>query len=450
MDLKRIFARRRYMHFDEPVSPRAARAFATNPESVVKWSFFPLLNWILSADRVKRHQDGNLKPKQKNRPICYAAHKDAAIYAYYGAMLAKSYEQELQRLGLTEVVTAFRPGSGKCNIDFAAEAFDWIRDHPNCLALAFDIEAFFDNLDHQLLKHQWARIIRQDRLPPDHYAVYRSLTRFACVDRLEALKALGISPHNVRSGNRRRLCDAESFRLKIRGGGLIRQNLSPYGIPQGSPMSAVISNIYMLDFDTAVAGKVNALGGLYRRYCDDMLCVVDPAAQQEIETFVANEIQKVKLKLQAEKTGRHHFQLSGGRLITDKPLKYLGFTFDGERVLLRNAAISKYYSRMRAGIALAAQTMKRKNRLRVAHGEPPSQLKRRKLQILYTFLGRHNFPAYVYRAASIFNEPAIKRQIRRHPAKLARGIARAIRRQVPPALRPRPPATPPPPTQTPT
>jgi len=71
------------------------------------------------------------------------------------------------------------------------------------------------------------------------------------------------------------------------------------------------------------------------------------------------------------------------------------FTFDGERVLLRNAAISKYYSRMRAGIALAAQTMKRKNRLRVAHGEPPSQLKRRKLQILYTFLGRHNFPAYV-------------------------------------------------------
>ena len=112
MDLKRIFARRRYMHFDEPVSPRAARAFAPNPESVVKWSFFPLLNWILSADRVKRHQDGNLKPKQKNRPICYAAHKDAAIYAYYGAMLAESYEQELQRLGLTEVVTAFRPQGG--------------------------------------------------------------------------------------------------------------------------------------------------------------------------------------------------------------------------------------------------------------------------------------------------------------------------------------------------
>jgi hypothetical protein len=433
MNLKRIFARRRYMHFDEPVSPRAARAFATNSESVVKWSFLPLLNWVLCANRIKRHQDGNLKPKQKDRPICYAAHKDAAIYAYYGAMLTENYEQELQRLGLAESVTAFRPGSGKCNIDFAAEAFDWIRDHPNCLALAFDIEAFFDNLDHQILKHQWARIIRQDRLPPDHYAVYRSLTRFAYVDRLEALKALGISPHNVRSGNRRRLCDPETFRLKIRGGGLIRQNSNSFGIPQGSPMSAVLSNIYMLYFDAALAAKVNALGGFYRRYCDDMLCVVDPAAQPDIEAFVANEIQKVKLKLQAEKTGRHLFTLTRNRLTADRPLKYLGFTFDGQRVLLRNAAISKYYSRMRAGITLAVQTMMRKNRIRVAHGETPSHLKRRKLHILYTYLGRHNFPAYVYRATSIFNEPAIKRQIRRHPAKLACGIEAAIRRQAPTA-----------------
>jgi RNA-directed DNA polymerase len=446
MDLKRIFARRRYMHFDEPVSPRVARAFATNPQSVVSWSFLPLLNWVLSADRVKRHEDGSLKPKQKNRPICYAAHKDAAIYAYYGAILVENYEQELQRLGLAEAVTAFRLGSGKCNINFAAEAFDWIRSHPNCLALAFDIEAFFNNLDHQLLKQQWARTIRQDRLPSDHYAVYRSLTRFAYVDRLEALNALGISQHNIRSGNRRRLCDPETFRLKIRGGGLIRQNPKPCGIPQGSPMSAVLSNIYLLDFDTAVAAKAKALGGLYRRYCDDMLCVVDPAAQQEVEAFVANEIQKVKLKVQTEKTGRHRFQLSGGRILTDKPLKYLGFTFDGERILLRNAAISRYYSRMRAGIALAVQTMRRKNRIRAQHGEAPSHLRRRKLQILYTYLGRHNFPAYVYRAASILNEPAVKRQIRRHPAKLARGVARAIRRQVPSALRPRPAATTPPPT----
>jgi hypothetical protein len=184
----------------------------------------------------------------------------------------------------------------------------------------------------------------------------------------------------------------------------------------------------MLDFDTAVAGKVNSLGGLYRRYCDDMLCIVAPAARQEIETFVASELQKLKLRVQAEKASCHHFQLSGGRLITGKPLKYLGFTFDGERVLLRNAAVTKYYSKMRAGIALAAQTMNRKNRVRAAHGEASTPLKRRKLHILYTYLGRHNFPAYVYRAAKIFNEPAIKRQIRRHPGKFACEIARAIQR----------------------
>ncbi len=436
MDLKRIFARRRYMHFDEPVSPRTARAFATNAESVARWSFLPLLNWVLSADRVKRHENGTLKPKTKNRPICYAAHKDAAIYAYYGAMLAENYEHELQHLGLAEVVTAFRPGSGKCNIDFAAEAFDWIRDHPNCLALAFDIEAFFDNLDHQLLKHQWARLLHQDQLPADHYAVYRSLTKFAYVDREQALKALEISPHNIRASNRRRLCDPETFRLRIRGASLIQRNQNLHGIPQGSPMSAVLSNIYMLDFDTALARRITAIGGLYRRYCDDMLCVINPAAQPEIEAFVISEVQKAKLKVQQEKTGRHHFVPAGKRLSTDAPLKYLGFTFDGERVLLRNAAISRYYAKMRAGVNLSVQTMKRANKVRFMHRERPTGLKFRKLKILYTYMGRHNFPAYVYRAAKAFREPAMKRQIRGHFRKLVRVVDRAIIKQVPPALRP--------------
>jgi len=123
MDTKRILARRRYMHFDEPVSPRIAQAIATNPQTVVTWSFLPLLKWVLSADRVKRIGDGGLKPKQKNRPICYAAHKDAAIYAYYGALLAERYELELERLALGSSVTAFRPSSGKCNIDFAGEVW---------------------------------------------------------------------------------------------------------------------------------------------------------------------------------------------------------------------------------------------------------------------------------------------------------------------------------------
>ena len=437
MNFKRIFARRRYMHFDEPVSPEVARAIATNQDTIPRWAFLPLLSWTLSTERVKRTEKGDLKPKPKLRPICYAAHKDAAIYAYYGAVLAERYESELTRLGLSETVTAFRPSSGKCNIDFAGEVFDWIRGRKACVALAFDIESFFDNLDHNLLKRQWCKVLQQDRLPPDHFAVFRSLTRYAHVDREKALVALGISRHNVRSGGHRRLCDPQDFRLKIREGGLIQQNKLPHGIPQGSPMSAVLSNIYMLDFDTALASKINAVGGFYRRYCDDMLCVVEPDAEKEIEAFVMAEIQKAELRIQTEKTGHHPFHIVAGRLATEKPLKYLGFVFDGHRILLRNAAVSKFYSKMRAGINLAVQTMRRTNRLCVAHGAAPTPLKRRKLHILYTYVGRHNFPAYVYRAASKLKQPGIKRQIRRHAQKLAQGINKAVQKRVPPELRAR-------------
>ena len=42
-----------------------------------------------------------------------------------------------------------------------------------------------------------------------------------------------------------------------------------YGIPQGSPMSAILSNIYMLDFDKYCCELANNFGGIYRRYCDD-------------------------------------------------------------------------------------------------------------------------------------------------------------------------------------
>jgi hypothetical protein len=42
----------------------------------------------------------------------------------------------------------------------------------------------------------------------------------------------------------------------------------------------------MMDFDVAVARKVRAAAGLYRRYCDDMLCIVPLEKEKEIEDFV--------------------------------------------------------------------------------------------------------------------------------------------------------------------
>lgn len=415
----RLFARRNYFHFDESVSPETARNLATNPGRVSKWGFLPMLHCMLSTRKVKRLSNGTLEKKSKERPIEYAAHKDAAIYAAYGFLLTGEYEKELQTRELSDVVTGFRPSTQRCNIDFAKESFDWIANKGPCVALAFDIENFFNALDHSILKTQWSQVMGRGRMSDDHFAVYRSLTRYSYVDRSEVFKEFGISLSNPRAGGRTRICSSEDFRLRVRGKGLIRVNNTPRGIPQGSPMSAVLSNIYMLDFDADVYEQVSRVGGLYRRYCDDMLCVVPAEAALDIENYVMARISDYRLTIQVSKTKRHRFTEQNGRLITDTPLQYLGFLFDGTRTLVRTASLARYYRKMRAGVGLAGQTMRRHNKLRKKHNEPTeTHLYRRKLQIRYSYLGRHNFIAYALRAATIMNEPAIKKQIRRHWNKL--------------------------------
>ena len=424
--MKRLFPRRRYLHFDEPLSARDAEALATNPTRVASWAFLPMLNWVIKARKVKRKDDGTLEKKPpKNRPICYAAHKDAAIYAYYGHLLGQRYEAAVIALGISDCVTAFRANSGRCNIDFAMEPFDWIRARGECVALAFDIKGFFDNLDHGVIKAQWAKSLAVERLPDDHFAVFRSLTKYAFVDRAAVFREFGISQNNPRAKGRDRICSPEEFRDRVREKGLIQKNTLPKGIPQGSPMSAVLSNIYMTEFDIAVAQRVHAVGGLYRRYCDDMLCVVPPDQEEAIEAFVKAEVARVKLDIQTDKTKRHHFRFDAGALTADEPLQYLGFLFDGQRTLLRTASVARYYRKMRAAVSLAVQTKRKHDKLRTKHGEGTQPLKRRKLNIRYSYLGRHNFISYAIRAAKKMKEPAIRKQVKRHWKNLNAAVKKA-------------------------
>lgn len=422
---QQIFARRSYFHFDEPVSPDITRSIATNPLRVAKWAFMPMLHCKISTRKVKRRTDGSLEKKSKIRPIEYAAHKDAAIYATYGFILSRKYEEELYERGLQDVVTAFRRFSQRCNIDYAKESFDWITQKGRCTALAFDIENFFGNLDHHILKTLWEQVLNEGRLPDDHYAVYRSLTRYSHVDRSDVFKKFGISESNPRAGGRRRICTPFEFRSKVRGEGLIQVNDTQKGIPQGSPMSAVLSNIYMLDFDSDVSERVTQAGGIYRRYCDDMLCIVPNEHAAALEEYVINRIAHYKLTIQEAKTKRHVFSEENGRLVTSEPLQYLGFTFDGVRTLIRTASIAKYYRKMRAGVNLAKQTRDRQNKLRATHGEPVEhQIYRRKLNITYSYIGRHNFISYALKSANKMQSNSIRKQIRRHWRKLNQHISK--------------------------
>jgi len=140
------------------------------------------------------------------------------------------------------------------------------------------------------------------------------------------------------------------------------------------------------------------------------------------------EIEKVKLEIQPDKTKHHCFRVEGDKVsIEDRtdPLQYLGFIFDGHRTLLRTASVARYYRKMRAGVRLAALTKAKHDKIRASRGEPAQPLRRRKLNIRYSYLGRHNFISYALRAAKKMDSLTIRKQMKRHWKKLNAEVEKA-------------------------
>ncbi|MDQ8207011.1 reverse transcriptase/maturase family protein [Coraliomargarita sp. SDUM461003] len=434
------FKARHYLHFDLPLSPSKAKALATDPAKVGSHAFYPLLSFTVTTPKVKKNDDGSFTRTPKERPIKICAHSDAAIYSYYAQILSIYYEAELATRGLTEAVTAFRrhPGRQMNNVAFAEEVFCFIQVKRPCLALGLDVSKFFDRLDHDYLKTCWQDLLGVQRLPKDHFSVYKSLANFCSVDRTEAFKEFSISPHNPKPKalNRQRICTADEFRKKIRGSGMIQFNpeiSQKRGIPQGTPISAILSNIYMLEFDAAMHAAASQVGGLYRRYCDDIMVVAPPTEAQRIEDLAMEQIALLKLDINEGKTHRVEFPADKSHVaLENKTLQYLGFTFSGTQKLIRASSLSRYYSKMRRGVSLARKTRAKYNSIEQSKGLPESPLRKRKLYLQYSYLisgrfknrkgtqrkGTGNFLTYAYDAAKRMNAPEIKGQMKNHWRKL--------------------------------
>lgn len=421
MDELLWYKSRKYLHFDRPVGQKAALHYVSSPKKVATHSFYPFITYTSVTLKYRLDIDrGVFLKNPKPRPISYSAHLDSHIYSYYCSILSQLYEKELVRHGLHTSVLAFRSIDGKSNINFAHDAFCEIKSKGECCVLAFDVEEFFDRLDHSRLKNAWAKLLDVIKLPADHFSVFKAITKSSSVDKVALYNKLGVSIHNPRVEDKR-LCSAKRFRDDVRDGGLLAINPEQRGIPQGSPISALLSNIYMLEFDLALLSKLSLTESIFFRYCDDILVICNLEQEDDIYEFVNNEIRKLGLNLQEKKTEIRQFTFdAAGKLCTDKPVHYLGFSFDGQREHIRSSSITRYYKKLRKRIWVSKKAMHRCNELRARRGEPPRDIFLRTIYRGYSYLGRRNFISYGYKAADIMGSNSIRRQLRSHWKKLNR------------------------------
>jgi len=339
----------------------------------------------------------------------YASHADACLYSYYASKISKKYEKLIRGLNIDNHILAYRRISGKCNIDFARDVFSSIAKRKQCCALAFDISKFFDMINHAMLKQELAYTIGETTLPIDYYKVFRSLTKFSSANKDLLLKLLGISKHNIKG---RRLCNINDFRDKVRTSGLIETHKEVFGIPQGSPLSGLLSNIALLNFDVQLSAAARKRQALYYRYSDDILVVCECKDADYFNSLVEDALAKLNLKTN-NKTKRHYFSTAYGRLVADTPLQYLGFMFDGTNVSIRSSSLIRFQAKISRRISQAIKSRDKHNKVRANTGQKPRELFKQSLLSSSTHLGKRNFIRYGLRASSIFASPVIRRQIAR-------------------------------------
>lgn len=295
---------KKYAHFDTRTTLDNVWSYISNPIKVEKHSFYPFIHYEKNFNKFK---DGKVIPKC--RELCYSAHIDRYIFSYYGYLLNEKYNQILADKGIEEVAIAYRNNLFKNNIHFAKKAFDTIRKLEKCYIMIGDFTSFFDQLDHMYLKERLCEVLEVEKLPPDYYAVYKNITKYAKVE-LEHLLMINNLPINDRGieelKSKKQVLTLTEFRKAKRANPkFITKNQKGYGIPQGSAISAVLSNIYMIKYDEQINQLVTKRGGTYLRYSDDFIIIL-PGTQEDFRE-VYGEIECIRksvprLDLQKEKT----------------------------------------------------------------------------------------------------------------------------------------------------
>ena len=161
-------------------------------------------------------------------------------------------------------------------------------------AIDIDLEKFFDNVNHDILLHRLARKVKDKRL-------LRLIGRF------------------------------------LRAGVEIDGKIQPTtkGVPQGYPLSPLLGNIVLDDFDK----EMQARGHRFVRYADDAVIFVKSrrAAERVMESVTRYLKRKLKLDVNQQKS----------QIVKANECEYLGFTFPGKRIVWTQKSLIEFKHRIR-------------------------------------------------------------------------------------------------------
>ncbi|SFP03556.1 Reverse transcriptase (RNA-dependent DNA polymerase) [Ruminobacter amylophilus] len=331
----------------------------------------------------------------KERPIRICSHLDSLIYARYARLLRKKYEEYIRDLGFSDSVLAYRKtpvrkiNGVKVEFPTIGAVYDVVRfireKNCRCIALSVDLSSFFDCIDHRNLKEEWQNILGVAELPPDHYNVFKSLTNYCYVEKSE-LERYACECHadeipDDEDEDDEVVYTSFSWRRFFRNGADFRKFRKWYkaqpdfagfssfhrnpgivkggrgcGVPQGLSISAVLSNIYMIKFDKAMADFARENGCMYRRYCDDIL-LIGPDDRNFMDSAYEFLCEKIRERGEGLKLHPYHRNFRNpyskcqmydftSPQIREMPMQYLGFYFNGERVRIRESSIAGFYRDM--------------------------------------------------------------------------------------------------------
>jgi hypothetical protein len=227
------------------------------------------------------------------------------------------------------------------------------------------------------LKEKWKTLLGVEILPKNHLNVFNSATNFSFIykDDLRKFNKTHGKKSNFdekklafirnKEGFKAFFSSLQEFRNSINNGKLrvYKNNFKNkktgeiIGIPQGLPISAILANLYLLDFDKAILNYlVKTENCYYRRYSDDIVIIGDTDKMKLIEDFVIKEMEKCFVQISNEKTEKFIFnkiddivvshKIVNGEKTPNLPFIYLGFEFYGHKTLIKSTNLSKFYRRM--------------------------------------------------------------------------------------------------------